>query len=267
MTLDAFLDQDLGAERRELLEKRRQASAHLSRLERALREGNLEQAQRSIGWLEAALNKQRETLAGLKERLPAFDVADYLRNQFEPEFVAACRAQDLKVSGHFPSYEVFPFRVKVYPERGTIEINNRVVHILRPRALAAHLKDLKARLYRERFNAVRFIDSLARVYDAVLAVRRMEQGRDLRGDLDIPLQEVYEYLTPLPVQSREYPRHMFAFDLHRLFVMDVFTASDGRRLVLGSTPRRGQARTFVVFDAQGREHRYGSLRFTRGGGG
>lgn len=263
MDLDHFLDEELGEERRELLEKKRQASAHQAKLERALRNGDLEQVHRAIGWLEAALAKQQETLLSLKEKLPAFDVAAYLREEFEAGFLAACQTQGLKVTGSFPAYDVFPFRVRVYPERSTVEVNERVLRLLRPRALAGYLKAARDRLYRENFNAARFIDALARAYDTILAVRRAEQGIELPPGTDVPLHDLYEQLTLLPAHKRQYPRNMFAFDLHRLFVADVFTTSDGRRLEFGDTRQRGKA--VVVYDAQGREHRFGSLRFTGGG--
>ncbi|MGQ9756120.1 MAG: hypothetical protein ACUVRF_09225 [Desulfotomaculales bacterium] len=263
MDLDHFLDDELGEERRELLERKRQASAHQAKLERALRDGDLEQAQRTIGWLEAALAKQQETLAALKEKLPGFDVTTYLREGFEDAFLAACHSHGLKIPGSFPAYEVFPFRVRVYPDRGTVEVNERVLRVLRPRALAGYLKAARDRLYRENFSAARFIDALARAYDTLLAVRRAEQGIDLPPGTDVPLHDIYEQLTLLPAHKRQYPRNMFAFDLHRLFVADVFTTSDGRRLEFGDTRQRGKA--VVVYDAQGREHRFGSLRFTGGG--
>lgn len=264
MTLDEFLDRELGDDRRELLERRRQASAHLTKLERALQNGDLDQAQRVIGWLEAALAKQQETLLAIKEKLPSFDVAAYLRGEFEVAFCAACRAYGLKVTGSFPTYEVFPFRVRVYPDRGTVEVNDRVLRLLRPRALAGHLKAARDRMYRENFNATRFIDALARAYDTLLAVRRAEQGVDLPPGTDVPLQDIYEQLTLLPAHRLRYTRNMFAFDLHRLLLADVFTTSDGRRLELGEPARR--VKPIVIYDAQGREYRYGSLRFTGGGG-
>ncbi|HHW40247.1 MAG TPA: hypothetical protein GXX19_03710 [Syntrophomonadaceae bacterium] len=263
MNLDHFLDEELGDQRRELLEKKRQAAGHHTKLEQALRNGDLEQAQRVIGWLEATLAKQQEMLLSLKEKLPGFDVAAYLREEFEGGFLTACQAQGLKVTGSFPAYEVFPFRVRVYPERGTIEVNEKVLRLLRPRALAGYLKAARDRLYRESFNAGRFIGALARAYDTILAVRRAEQGIDLPPGTDVPLHDIYEQLTILPSHKRQYPRNMFAFDLHRLFLADAFTTSDGRRLEFGDTRQRGKA--IVIYDAQGREHRFGSLRFTGGG--
>lgn len=264
MDLDHFLDEELGDERQEMLEKKRQTSGHQSKLEQALRNGDLEQAQRVIGWLEAALVKQQETLLSLKEKLPAFDVGVYLRGEFEGGFLAACQAQGLKVTGSFPAFEVFPFRTRVYPERGTVEVNEKVLRLLRPRALAGYLRTARDRLYRENFNAARFIDALARAYDTILAVRRVGQGVELPPGTDVPLLDIYEQLTILPSHKRQYPRNMFAFDLHRLFVADAFKSSDGRRLEFGDTRQRGKA--VVIYDAQGREHRFGSLRFIGGGG-
>ncbi|MEW6448591.1 MAG: hypothetical protein AB1426_10970 [Bacillota bacterium] len=261
--LDDFLDRELGDERKDLMEKKRQASTHISKLEKSLREGDLEQAERTLGWLETAVAKQLENLARLKEKLPTYDVTAYLAGEFDADFLAACRGLELQVTGTFPAYEVFPFHVRVYPERRTIEVNERVVRCLRPKVLAAYLKAQKNNLYKEAFNPTRFLDILANAYDTILAVQNM--GRDVRiqKDLDVSLVTVYERLTPLPAQRRQYPRNMFAFDLHRLYVAGVFNTSDNRRLVLGDTRARG--RSFVIYDTHGREQRFGSLRFTSGG--
>ncbi|MDH7578364.1 MAG: hypothetical protein QHH75_11245 [Bacillota bacterium] len=264
MNLDEFLDRELGEVRRELLERKRQSASHSNKLEKAFRDGDLEQAQRVIGWLEAVFAKQQEAFNTIKEKLPCFDAAAYLREDFELGFFAACRAQGLTVTGSFPTYEVFPFRVRVYPERSAIEVNDRVVRLLRPRALAAYLKAARERLYRENFNANRFIDALARTYDTLLAIHWAKQGIDLPQGTDIPLQDIYEQLTILPLQKRQYTRQHFAFDLHRLLLADIFTTSDGRRLELGEPGKK--IRPIVIYDAQGRERRYGSLRFTGGGG-
>ncbi|MEW6448846.1 MAG: hypothetical protein AB1426_12335 [Bacillota bacterium] len=126
-------------------------------------------------------------------------------------------------------------------------------------------KPRKNRLYRENFNPVRFIDALASIYDTILAVRQASQGVKIQAGLDVSLLDVYERLTPLPAQRRQYPLNMFAFDLHRLFVADRFTASDGRRLELGAVRQRSRA--LVVYDAHGRDFRFGSLRFVKEGEG
>lgn len=260
MDLGTFLDVELGEERKELQERKRQASAHLGRLERALRDGDLEQAGRAVGWIEAAIGKQREAVARLKEKLPTYDVARYLADDFHQAFVKACQDEGLKIVGPFPNYEVFPFRVRVYPERCVVEVDGHVMRFLRAERLAAHLKKKISQLEKQTFNARKFIDTLASTYDRILAHRRNKLGIDMQGELEVPLVEVHEWLTPWPPGARHYTRNMFAFDLHRLFVHDTFETSDGRRLVFGDTRLRGKA--MIVYDASGRENRYGSLRFT-----
>lgn len=264
MDLEHFLDRELGEERRELLEKKRQLAAHQAKIEKALREGDLEQAQRVIGRMEAALARQQEVLVSLKAKLPTFDVATYLREDFEKGFLSACQSQGLAVSGNFPDYEVFPFRLRVYPERGAVEVNERTLRLLRPRALAAYLKAERDRLYRAAFHAQRFIDTLARVYDILLAVKRAAQGADLPQGTDIPLTDVHEQLVFHPAYRKQYTRTMFAFDLYRLLRAEVLRASDGRLMELGEPARR--IKPIVIYDEQGRELRYGSLRFVGGVG-
>ncbi|RDV83261.1 hypothetical protein [Ammonifex thiophilus] len=264
MDLEHFLDRELGEERRQLLERKKQILAHQARLERALREGDLEQAQRTIERYQAALTKQQEALSSLKEKLPAFAVSDYLRQGFDQGFLSACRAQGLPVSGNFPDYEVFPFRVRVYPERGVIEVNERILHMLRPRALAAYLKAEREKLYRAPFNAQRFIDTLARVYDILLAVKQTRLKVEFPPGTSIPLADVYDQLVLHPGYKRHYSRGMFAFDLYRLLRSEIRRASDGRLLELGEPARR--IKPIVIYDEQGRELRFTSLRFVGGGG-
>jgi len=258
--IDDFLDREVGGEYRELLERAKQSSAQLGRLKRAFREGDIEQAERILERLKVISEKQQNTATGLREKLLAYDVTAYLREDFHESFVTACQEEDLPITGNFPMYEVFPFRVRIYPERQLIEVDSRQLHLLRPRALCDYLKHARNQLYRERFNAVSFLDALARAYDNILALRHVSYG-SVQKDLDVPLLELYQHLTPLPAQRRAYSRNMFAFDLHRLFVADAFTASDGRKLVLGAV--KNQRHALLVYDNHGRHWFFGSARFMR----
>jgi hypothetical protein len=46
-------------------------------------------------------------------------------------------------------------------------------------------------------------------------------------------------------------------------VADAFTTTDGRRLILGAVRQRGRA--LVIYDAQGRDYRYGEPAVYRKG--
>lgn len=262
MKVDDFLDNFLGGERRDLIKKKRLIANDLTKLESHLRNGELELAERILARLEANLTKQLESLADLKKKIPEYRVQEYLQKAFDEEFKAACQAQELKIEGSFPAYEVFPLQVRILPEKRAVEINDKTVYILRPKALAGYLKAQIAGLYKERFNPKTFIDTLEMIYDTILDVKKARYKTEIQNDLDVLLVDIYNRLTPLPSQRRHYPKNMFAFDLHRLFLTDTFTASDGRELKLGDTRLHGKS--FTIYDANGRELRFGGIRFIGG---
>ncbi len=259
LDIDTLIDVGLLSHRKEIVEKKRQAASHVTKIEAGFARGDLEEVSRSLGRLEAASLRMAELAGAVNQKLGAYPVEEYLSCNFHDTFMAVCKAEGLTVEGSFPRYEVFPFRVRVLVSSKSIEVNERKVRMLRPKALAQYLSKQKSKLEAASFNTQRFVDALARAYDLLISQRESGFGAKLRQGLDLPLMAVYEVLTLLPPHRRAYPAGMFAFDLHRLFVSDCFSASDGRTLVLGDARTRGQR--VVTYDASGREHRFGSIRF------
>jgi hypothetical protein len=257
--IDTFIDSDIAPYRKDMLEKKRQAASHAARAEAGFRKGDLEEASKSLGRFEGTLLRLNEVVRALNDKVAAYPVDVYLSRDFHQAFMEACKSENLAVEGAFPQYEVFPFRVRVSVLGKSVEVNERKVRILRPKALAQYLSKQKSAQEAANFDAQRFVDAVARVYDLLTYSREASIGAKMSKGLDLPLMTVYETLTLLPSQRRAYPVNMLAFDLHRLFVRDVFSASDGRVLVLGDTRIRGQR--IVTYDASGREHRFGSVRF------
>jgi len=257
--LDSFIDGDILPDRREVTDKKRQASYHVAKFEGALKRGDLDEALKVLGRLEAALQREVQAAAALRERIAGYALESYLQTSFHGAFVKACAKHGLVVQGSFPRYEVFPFRIRVLADDRSIEVNERKVRIFRPEALAEYLSRRRSQLESAFFDAQRFVDALASVYDLIVHSREAAAGTKLGEGLELPLMAVYETLTLLPSQRKAYPVNMFAFDLHRLFVADLFKTSDGRTLILGDTRLRGQR--IVTYDKTGREHRFGSLRF------
>lgn len=257
-----FLDQESGDDRRGLQEVKRQITWHTSRLEKAFQSGSLEQAQQSLARLEGALTRQLENTRRLTARLPDFDVERYLREQFDAEFLAACQAGEVQITGEFPVYEAFPLKIKVVPEDKLILVDEKIVRLLRPRALVEHLRAQLKKLHAASFNAAAFLRSLARSYDLVLAHYSARHQVPI-DELEVGLHEVYNALTLLAAQKRAYPLHVFAFDLHRLLKANALVTSDGRYCHLGSVRERSKA--IRVLDEHGGEQRFGSIRFAKEG--
>lgn len=261
-TLDDFLDQSLQEDFKNLNNAHRSMVNVVRRIKTASDEGNLEALQQSLTRYDELLDRQKEILQGFKEKLPSFNLQSYLQEDFHRGFLEALAGEGLDVEAEYPVYEVLPFRVRVLPEKEMITIDDHVCRNLRPVVLAGHLRKGLDRLNAASFDTQRFLQSLAAAYDTETARQVAKTKIDL-SEQEVLLKDVYNTLTPMPHQKRDYPAQRFAFDLHRVLKSGQMNAPDGRRLWLGNVRDRKKALT--VLDAQGQPQRYGVIKFYRGG--
>ena len=143
-----------------------------------------------------------------------------------------------------------------------VTIDDRVCRNLRPGVLAAQLKKSIERLNAASFDTQRFLQSLAAAYDTEMAKQIARTKIDV-SEQEVLLKDVYNTLTPLPRQKRDYPPQLFAFDLHRVLKSGCLNAPDGRKLWLGNVRNIRQA--MVILDAQGQAQRFGVMKFYKEG--
>ncbi|HOV80480.1 MAG TPA: hypothetical protein PK728_10320 [Bacillota bacterium] len=261
-TLDEFLDQTLQEDLKNLNNVYRSMVNVVRRVKTAVGEGNLEALQQALARYGELLDKQRETLRGLLEKLPSFSLQSYLQEEFHRGFMDALAAEGLAVEAEYPVYEVLPYKVRVLPEKEMVTIDDRVYRNLRPAVLAGHLKKNIDRLNAASFDAQRFLQSLAAAYDTEMAKQIAKTKIDV-SEQEVLLKDIYNTLTPLPRQKRDYPVQLFAFDLHRVLKSGRMNAPDGRRLWLGNV--RNNRQSLVVLDAQGQPQRFGVMKFYKEG--
>lgn len=261
-TLDEFLDQTLQEDFKSLNNAHRSMVNVVRRVKTAGDEGNLEALQQALARYGELLDRQQETLRGLLEKLPSFNLQSYLQEEFHRGFMDALAAEGLAVEAEYPVYEVLPYKVRVLPEKEMVTIDDRVYRNLRPGVLAGLLKKSIDRLNAASFDTQRFLQSLAVAYDTEMAKQVAKTKIDV-SEQEVLLKDVYNTLTPLPRQKRDYPVQLFAFDLHRVLKSGRMNAPDGRRLWLGNV--RNNRRALVVLDAQGQPQRLGVMKFYREG--
>lgn len=257
-TIDEFLDQVLQEDLKNLNNSHRSMMNAVRRVKTSVAEGNLDTLHQALSRYEELVDKQRENLQGLKGRLPTFNLQSYLHEGFHEGFLAALNEEGLAVEAEYPVYEVLPFKVRVLPDKDMVTVDDKVYRNMRPRVLARHLRKGIDRLNSASFDAQRFLQVLAAAYDTVMARQVASTGIDLR-EQEVMLKDVYQTLTPMPQQRRDYPAQLFAFDLHRVLRGDRMNAPDGRRLWLGNV--RNQRQALVVLDALGQPQRYGVVKF------
>jgi len=172
-------------------------------------------------------------------------------------FVAECHALGHAVDGEYPTLRVFPVEVKVDVTHDLVQVNNRIVRVLHPKAVAALVSKEVAKRYKERFNVNQFLRALVRIYDVLMAERistTLEQGQKNIAR-SVPLKQIYSLLS-VRTGATGYSQNQFAFDLYR-----VRTESDlmfeGRRLVFEST--RNASGAIVIPLPGGQKENIGSL--------
>lgn len=262
MNINRFLDEDLLGERKALAETQKQLQVLAKRLESGFVIGNKEQIVQALERMSENLGRYRTVVGELATLVPALDVEAYLREEFHRDFTAACGERGLRVQGDYPEYEVFPLKIRVFPERQAVTVQEKTLRGVRASFVADEVYTQLKKLHASAFNAGRFLTGLARAYDLLSARHAFEKGIRVASP-DLSLIEVYELLTLLPQHRRQYSRQMFAFDLHRLLKSGQFEAPDGRRLWLGNV--RENRRAIVVMDEEGREQRFGVIKFYREG--
>jgi uncharacterized coiled-coil protein SlyX len=257
-TLDEFLDLTLQDDFKSLNNTHRSMVNAVRRTKTAGDEGNLEALQQALARYGELLDKQQEILRDLLEKMPSFNLQSYLQEEFHRGFMDALAAESLAVEAEYPVYEVLPFKVRILPEKEMVTINDRVYRNLRPGVLAGHLKRSVDRLNAASFDAQRFLQSLALAYDTEMAKQIVKTKIEV-SEQEVLLKDIYNTLTPLTRQKRDYPAQLFAFDLHRILRSGMTNAPDGRRLWLGNVRNNKQA--LVVLDAQGQPQRFGVMKF------
>ncbi len=183
------------------------------------------------------------------------------RDEWTRLFVEGCHAAGRQVDGEYPLFRVFPVEVKTDFANDGVYINNRLVRILHPKAVASLVDREISRLYKEKFNAASFMRALVRAYDVLLAERQVaESGK--RIVTAISLKQIHALLAiRTGTTASGYPLNQFVFDIYRLRTQtDVTLVSDGRRLVFTFTK---VARDAIVIPLPGgqKEH-LGSLELT-----
>lgn len=153
----------------------------------------------------------------------------------------------------------YPHLIRVLPADRAVIIDKTRERRLRPSFLVSHLKDLQNKPVRFRPEA--FLESLWHAYEVTVQRR---PSKDMFAGAVIPLLEIYELLTLLPGQSKEYSLQEFARDVYLLDKSDVNrTRSGGTVSWPASSGTRSTGKAITVITQEGREQKYFGIAFVR----
>lgn len=183
-----------------------------------------------------------------------FDEQAHLESgSYAQELLEAAASQDVAMYEKDDRLLCYPSLIKVLPGDAAVEIDRRREKRLRPSVLVRLLAATQARP--PRFRPQPFTESLESGYDLVRSQKQLRDGAVVR------LVDVWDVLTLLPGQQREYTRAEFARDLYLLDSSGVATTKSGR--VLGwhaSSGTRGSG-TLATVAQTGQQQLYWGISF------
>lgn len=231
----------------------------LKRYRSAARQGKIreiraagEAARQVIGALDAQV-------AGLAESW-SFDDEGYLQSGgYAAELIERAEREGLRISELDGRLYSYPPLIRVLPGDRAVSIDKAKERRLRPSVLVAYLKEIQRRP--PRFRPGEFLESLSSAYKVAVKQQNRAPGAV------VPLGDLYDLLTMLPGQSREYAKAEFARDIYLLDQSGQTTAKDGARIEFhagaGARVPRG---ALSVVTQHGDEKKYHGISFVKAAG-
>ena len=243
------------------LEAAANAAAALKRVRAAAQTGNLRDLRPALGAAELAVDALAAATGTVKAAWDVDEERFFEDGAYVRELLAAAAQLDLRMYEQDDRLYVYPAIVQILPGERAALIDRRRERRLRPSVLAKHLQDLQGRP--ARFKPEAFLESLAAAYAFALDRARTRRGEALVGEgTAVRLLDVYELLTLLPGQAREYSRLEFGRDVYLLEQSGVTTTRRGQTVSFpSSTGTRRAGGTIRVVAQNGQERLYYGVAF------
>lgn len=220
----------------------------------AAKVGNVRALSRAVQNAQAAL---RETQPGLDaaNKTLQIDFGMTLRTgQFAEEVIRVAELAGLRGVRHIHG-AVLSFPVALFPNAETLSVRygKKGSSSLRPSAVVAQLQEL-----RKHQKAARAMQKLVDALERVYLLRTQDKLA-----VPIPIQAVYELVTPLPGQRDEYTDIDFVADLYALERAGALKSSAGHRLSFPASTSTKFKKSIRIATEDGEERLYSSIRFDK----
>lgn len=88
--------------------------------------GDLRSLSKKLELLLGVLDEQRQVAESLKQAVDGFAVKEYFENgDFAAQLLEFCAAKEINVTGEYPVYEMFPYKVKIDAENQDVYVEKR----------------------------------------------------------------------------------------------------------------------------------------------
>lgn len=220
----------------------------LKRARAAAASGQVRELRRALDGVQVMAG---DVVARVGAAAAAYDIDDIdllASGAYAKELLAAAEAAEVAMFAEDDRLLCYPSIVRVLPGDLALEIDRKRARGIRPSVVVAQLA--KAQRAGPRFKPAPFLASLVGAYDLVVAGQGKSPGAVVR------LLDVYNALTLLPGQSRDYTRAEFARDLYLLDQSGETAGPGGRRLRWAASSGTRQAGVLTTVAISGQHQRY-----------
>jgi len=233
------------------------ATRAIKALQKVVKQGELRKLDAAIGAANQAVKALGQQFANTKDGW-SFDTEGYLSSgEFAKELIECARKQGVNIREQDELLYCYPSLIRVLPGEQCVKIDKAKESRLRPTVLASHLKEVQQRP--PRFRAEAFLESL---YEAYRRLNPPQKGLLTRVGRVVRLLQIYDLLTILPGQSREYTKAEFARDIYLLDRSGVTRTRNGAVVDFpASTGTKTPSATIMVITESGREKTYFGISF------
>jgi len=179
--------------------------------------------------LQKAIETTVQTITDLERQFTMakagwdFNEETYLSNgAFVAEVLATAAQSGVSIYERDDRLYCYPSLIRVLPNDRAVVIDKTRERRLRPSILVHYLQELQNKPVRFRSEA--FLESLYEAYSTAVKTRGKERRET---SAIVPLVEIYNLLTLLPGQAKEYARPEFARDIYLLDQSGVTTVRNG----------------------------------------
>jgi hypothetical protein len=220
----------------------------------AAKAGDVRALSKAVQAAQAALRDVHPGLQGANKTLE-IDFAAALRGgAFAEEIIRTAERAGLRGVRHIHG-AVLSFPVALFPNAETLAVRygKKTSSSLRPSAVVAQLQEL-----RKQQRPARALQKLVDAIEHAYFIRTQK-----RLGVPVPIQAIYELLTPLPDQRNEYTDIDFVADLYSLERASALKSSDNHRLSFPASTSTKFKKSIRIATEDGEERLYSSIRFDK----
>jgi hypothetical protein len=230
----------------------------LKRFRSLIHQGNLREVKGALLAVEQALEALQAQVEDTQKGWDFPESSYFASGAYTRELLAAADRMHVQVFEQDDRLYCYPTLIRVLASERSVLVDRTRERRLRPSLLLEHLRELQQRP--PRFKPEAFLDGLFRAYK--VSVERHGGGAMAEARVE-PLARMYELLTLLPGQSREYSRQEFARDI---YLLDKSQVTETRGYVAtfpASTGTRPAGAAITAITETGQQRTYWGITFAR----